>query len=347
MNLPSLPDDYAAWLAQLKGQIVAARQRAALASNEQLIDLYHRLGHEILLRQREQGWGAKIIDQLGRDLREAFPTMRGLSRANLNYMRQFAEQCPDKRFVQQSVGQLPWGHILMLLAKLDNDTTRAWYARQAIAEGWSRDVLQAQIRSQLHRRQGAALTNFHQRDLPQAAAAQAILKDPYTFDFLGLGEEASERDVEQALIRHIRHTLLELGQGFAFVAEQLRLEVGGDEFQLDLLFYHIPLKRYVVVELKAGDFEPAHVGQLKFYITTIDRQRRGPGDQPTIGLLLCRRHNRVVAEYALSDVDAPMGIAEYLLTKSLPEPLDTALPRIADLEDALNAAEPTDSEDAP
>jgi len=347
MNLPSLPDDYAVWLSQLKGQISAARQRAALAVNEHLIRLYHQIGSEILARQAQHGWGAKVVEQLARDLREAFPDMKGFSTRNLQYMQRFARECPDLQFAQQPAAQLPWFHIVVLLNQIPDDDTRAWYAAQVPLQGWSRATLQAQIRSQLHRRQGAALTNFHQRGLPQAAAAQAILKDPYTFDFLGLGEEASERDVEEALIRHIRHTLLELGQGFAFVAEQLRLEVGGDEFKLDLLFYHIPLKRYVVVELKAGDFEPAHVGQLKFYITTIDRQRRGPGDNPTIGLLLCRRHNRVVAEYALSDVDAPMGIAEYLLTKALPEPLDTALPRIADLEDALNAAEPTETEDAP
>ncbi|TAL87357.1 MAG: DUF1016 domain-containing protein [Rhodanobacter sp.] len=347
MNLPLLPDDYAAWLTQLKGQISVARRRAALAVNKHLIRLYHRIGAEILARQSQHGWGAKVIEQLARDLHEAFPDIKGFSTSNLKYMRVFAETCPSLQFGQQAVDQLPWGHLITLLTQLDDDATRAWYAVQVPLQGWSRNVLQAQIRSQLHRRQGAALTNFHQRGLPEAAAAQAILKDPYTFDFLGLGEEASERDIEQALIRHIRHTLLELGQGFAFVGEQLRLEVGGDEFFLDLLFYHIPLKRYVVVELKAGDFEPAHVGQLKFYITAIDRQRRVPDDQPTIGLLLCRRQNRVVAEYALSDVDAPMGIAEYQLTKALPQPLDTVLPRIVDLEDALNAAALTDNKEEP
>jgi predicted nuclease of restriction endonuclease-like (RecB) superfamily len=232
---------------------------------------------------------------------------------------------------------LPWFHIVTLLTKLTDPDQREWYAIRAVERAWSRATLQANIKAQLHLREGNALTNFSQR-LPetQAQLAQEILKDPYHFDFLGLGEEAHERDIENALVRHITRFLLELGAGFAFVGRQQRIEVSGDEFFIDLLFYHVRLKRYVVVELKAGPFKPEHAGQLNFYLAAVDAQLKSADDHPTIGLLLCKTKNQLVAEYALSGMSAPMGIAEYQLLRALPKPLDTSLPTVEQLEEELS-----------
>ncbi|AEP12163.1 PDDEXK nuclease domain-containing protein [Chloracidobacterium thermophilum] len=334
------PDDYANWLAGIRQRIVAARQRAALAANAELIGLYWQIGHEILDRQRSAQWGDKVLDRLARDLREAFPEIKGFSSRNLKYMRYFAEHCPQQAFGQQSAAQLPWFHIVTLLTKLAAPETREWYARRAIAEGWSRATLEVSIRNRLHERQGRAVTNFDAHlPAPQSQLAHETLKDPYLFDFLGLGDDAHERDIENALMRHITRFLLELGHGFAFVGQQYRLEVGDQEFFIDLLFYHTRLKCYVVVELKAGAFKPEHAGQLNFYLTAVDRQIKAPDDKPTIGLLLCKTKNRLVAEYALSGIDKPMGVAEYQLVRALPEPLLTNLPTVEELETELGAVE--------
>jgi predicted nuclease of restriction endonuclease-like (RecB) superfamily len=345
-DLP-IPADYAAWLSDLKSRIAGARARAALAANAEQITLYHDLGRDILARQGREGWGAKVIDRLSADLSAAFPDMKGLSSRNLKYMKHFALECPEARFGQQSAAQLPWFHIVTLITQVPDPAVRAWYAGQAIGQAWSRDTLTAQIRSQLHLRQGSAQTNFPQR-LPaeQASLAVAVLKDPYRLDFLGLGEEAHERDIESALMRHITRFLLELGQGFAFLGRQVRIEVGGDEFFIDLLFYHTRLKCHVVVELKATAFKPEYAGQLNFYLSAVDAQVRAPDDRPTIGLLLCKTKNRLVAEYALSGMDKPMGIAEYHLVKALPEPLDTCLPSIEQLEAGLADADDMPTEPA-
>lgn len=337
MKSLSLPVDYPGWLAELKSRIAGARQRAVLAANAEQIQLYHDLGRDILDRQAREGWGAKVIDRLSADLRAAFPDMKGLSSRNLKYMKYFAEVCPDRQFGQQSAAQLPWFHIVTLLTQVRDSDERAWYARQAVDQAWSRDTLTSQIRSRLHQRQGAALTNFDRRlPAPQAGLATQILKDPYRFDFLGLGDEAHERDIENALVRHITRFLLELGAGFAFVGRQYRLEVDGEEFFIDLLFYHTRLKCHVVVELKATAFKPEHAGQLNFYLAAVDAQVKAPDDKPTIGLLLCKTKKRLVAEYALSGIDKPMGVAEYQLVKALPEPLDTCLPTIEALEEELS-----------
>lgn len=331
-----LPADYGEWLSSLKQRIAGARQRILLAANEEQIRLYHEIGCEILKRQKQQGWGAKVIERLSLDLREAFPDMKGLSASNLKYMRFFAQNCPDLKFGQQAADQLPWFHIVTLLTKLKTPTLREWYAREAIQQAWARETLEMQIKNQLHLSQGAAINNFQQRlELPQANLATQILKDPYHFDFLGLGEEAHERDIENALIRHITHFLLELGAGFAFVGRQVRLEVEGEEFFMDLLFYHTRLKCYIVVELKAGAFKPEHVGQLNFYLSAVDAQLKAQDDSPTIGLLLCKTKKRLIAEYALSGMDKPMGVAKYQLVHALPEPLDTCLPSIEELEASL------------
>lgn len=337
MTLVPLPIDYGPWLADLKRRIQGARTRAVLAANTEQIRLYHDLGREILARQATQGWGAKVIDQLAHDLRAAFPDMKGLSPRNLMYMRDFAQAYPDPAIVQQPAAQLPWFHIVTLITKVADPALRAWYAREAVAQGWPRDTLTLHIRNQLHTRQGAAVTNFAQRLEPaQATLATQVLKDPYHFDFLGLGDEAHERDIENALVRHITRFLLELGAGFAFVGRQFRLEVAGDEFFIDLLFYHTRLKCYVVVELKAQDFKPEQVGQLNFYLSAIDAQVKAPDDRPTIGLLLCRTQNRLVAEYALSGIAKPIGVAEYELVRALPSPLDTSLPSIEAIEAELS-----------
>ena len=333
---PAAPEGYSDWLAQLKGQIAQAQQRATLAVNAELVQLYSRIGHDILTRQKTQGWGAKVIDRLARDLKDAFPDMRGWSTRNLKYMAFFAQHCPDGQFGQQPAAQLPWFHIVTLLTQLDDDTSRAWYAAQAVQHGWSRSTLAVQIKNRLHLRQGAAVTNFEARlPAPHSALAQEALKDPYLFDFLGLGDDAHEREIESGLIRHITRFLLELGAGFAFVGRQFRLEVAGDEFFIDLLFYHVRLKCYVVVELKATAFKPEHAGQLNFYLAAIDAQVKQPDDHPTIGLLLCKQQNRLVAEYALSGMAKPIGVAEYQLLRELPDNLGRNLPSIAEIEAEL------------
>jgi len=328
-----IPREYAPWLAGLKQRIEGARARAALTANAEQILLYLEIGRELVARRDRDGWGAKVVDRLAADLRDAFPDMRGFSARNLKYMRQFAEACPDGRIGQQPAAQLPWFHIVVLLTQLEGEQERAWYAARAVSNGWSRPTLTQHIKNRLHLREGAAITNFAAR-LPdvEALKAQAVLKDPYHFDFLGLGDEAHERDIENALVRHITRFLLELGAGFAFVGRQFRLEVGGDEFFLDLLFYHTRLKRYVVIELKAEAFTPAHMGQLSFYLTAVDRQVKAPDD----GATLCKSKNQVVAEYAVQDIAKPIGVAEYQLVKALPEPLDTNLPSIEALEAELS-----------
>lgn len=334
----SATPEYVAWLADLKSRVERARQRAALSVNRELMSLYWQIGREILERQQRQGWGAKVVDQLAADLRSAFPDMRGFSPRNLKYMRALAEAWPGDEFVQEPVAQLPWSHVVTLLDKLKTRETREWYAFKSIEHGWSRNILTMQIESRLQDRQGSAVTNFLDRlPPPQSDLARDTLKDPYIFDFLGLTENAQERDIETALTQHITRFLLELGAGFAFVARQYRLDVGGDEFFIDLLFYHLKLRCYVVVELKATPFKPEYAGQLNFYLSAVDAQVKAPDDQPTIGLLLCKENNRLVAEYALRGIAKPMGVAEYQLLREVPPPLAPDLPSIEQIEAELGS----------
>ncbi len=336
VSLLPVPEGYALWLDELKSRIHGAQQRAALAVNRELVQLYWQIGRDILQRQATQGWGSKVIERLAHDLRTAFPGMKGFSRANLMYMRAFAEAWPDAAIVQQAVGQLPWGHNLVLLTKLKVPEMRLAYAQAAIEHGWSRNVLNIHIETQRLERSGQAITNFVERlPMPGSDLAQQSLKDPYLFDFLDVGNEADEREIESALVKHITQFLLELGAGFAFVGRQVHLEVGGDDFFIDLLFYHLKLRCYVVIELKAEKFKPEHLGQLSFYITAVDRQIKAKQDAPTIGLLLCKSKNEVVAEYALGDKSQPMGVAEYKLLESLPKELQTNLPSIEQIEREL------------
>ncbi len=335
-RLTTPPADYADWLAELKTRIHTAQQRATLAVNRELVLLYWQIGRDILARQAEQGWGTKVIERLAEDLRLAFPEMKGFSPRNLKYMRAFAEAWPDTEFVQEVLAQLPWYHQLALLDKLPGPETRRWYAAKAIEHNWSRNVLVMQIETRLLERSGKTVTNF---DLtlpkPQSDLALESLKDPYRLDFLGLAREAGEREIEQALVKHVTEFLLELGAGFAFVGRQVLLDVGGDEFFIDLLFYHLKLRCYVVIELKGGKFKPEHLGQLSFYLAAVDAQIKHPQDAPTIGLLLCKSKNKVVAEYALRNNTQPLGVAEYQLLDSLPVELQTSLPSIEQIEREL------------
>ncbi len=330
------PEGYVEWLAELKSRIFSARQRAALAVNSEMLLMYWQIGRDILDRQSSQGWGAKVIDRLSHDLRLSFPDLGGFSSRNLKYMRAFAEAWPDESFVQQAVAQIPWGHNLVLLQRLKDPELRLAYAEAAARFGWSRNVLEMQIEVKQIERTGKAVTNFERLlPKPDSDLARESLKDPYRLDFLGLGHEAQEREIEASLVEHIADFLLELGAGFAFVGRQVHLEIGGDDFYIDLLFYHLKLRRYVVIEIKAAKFKPEHIGQLGFYLSAVDSEMKHVDDDPTIGLLLCKSKNEVVAEYALQNHAAPLGVAEYQLLEALPEELQTGLPTIEQIEREL------------
>ena len=331
-----LPIGYAEFLADLKERIRRARIKATLSANRELILLYWEIGRMILERQRKEGWGSKVIDRLAQDLRREFPDMKGFSARNLKYMRAFAEAYPDKEFVQQVAAQIPWFHHCTLLDKVKNPAERIWYIQQTIEHGWSRNILVHQIESGLYHRKGKAITNFDRTlPAPQSDLAQEILKDPYVFDFLGLTENIRERELERQLIARIRDFLLELGVGFAFVGSQVHLEVGGEDFYLDLLFYHLKLRCYVVIELKTGEFKPEYAGKMNFYLSAVDDLLRHPDDKPSIGIILCKSKNKVIVEYALRDTTKPIGVSSYRLTRALPEELKSSLPSVEELEREL------------
>jgi predicted nuclease of restriction endonuclease-like (RecB) superfamily len=347
-----LPAAYPQFLAEIKARIAAARTRAVLAVNSELIQLYWEIGHEILERQGREGWGAKIIDRLASDLRREFPDMTGLSRSNLKYMRAFAEAWPpeeDGRAIgQQPVGQLPWGQNIALLTKLDDRDARLWYAHEAVENGWSRSVLQAQIVSDLRGRQGGALTSF-EHALPESDSelVRDAIKDPYNFEFLGLSKEAKERDLEQALLNDVQSFLMEMGRGFALVGRQFPLRVTDeetgeeDEFFIDVLFYNYLLRRFVVIDLKVEDFKPEFTGKMSFYLTAVDELERQPGDEPSIGLVLCPGRRKTVTEWALRGVDSPVAVARYrtsdvTLTEIPPAEMKPALPELPQLASELS-----------
>lgn len=332
----SIPSAYGPFLEDLKARIRSARLRAAFAVNSELVTLYWSIGWQVLNAQHLQGYGTRIVPRLADDLTKAFPEMKGFSVRNLNYMLAFARAWPDREVLQQAVAKLPWGHNLVLLHKLGDPAIRIWYARKAIENGWSRNVLVLQIESNLHQREGKAITNFD-RTLPSPLSdlAQQITKDPYTFDFLTLRQDAEEREIESALVSHVRKFLLELGAGFAFVGSQYHLDVGGEDFYIDLLFYHLKLRCYVVIELKSGKFKPEYVGKLNFYLAVVDDLLRHPDDAPTIGLVLCKDKRAIVAEYSLRKTTAPIGVTEFGFTRALPEELRGSLPTVEQLEQEL------------
>jgi predicted nuclease of restriction endonuclease-like (RecB) superfamily len=339
-NNLSIPEDYHDFLRELKARILQAQVRAVLSVNRELVLLYWQMGRDILNRQQQEGWGAKIIENLATDLRTAFPEMKGFSPRNLKYMRSFAETYPDEQFVQQVVAQIPWGHNLRILDAVKDPIEREWYIRQTIEQGWSRNVLVHQIETGLYRRQGKADTNFD-RTLPnpQSELAQQLLKDPYNFDFISLGKEAQERELEKALIDRIRDFLLELGVGFAFVGSQYHLEVEGEDFYIDLLFYHLRLRCFVVIDLKVEPFKPEFSGKMSFYVSAVDDLLKHRDDMPTIGMILCKNKKQKIVQYALRDLNKPIGISTYQLREALPEQLQGSLPTVEQLEAELEAVE--------
>ncbi len=333
-----LPTGYDKFLRELKERIRSAQVRAAIAVNRELVLLYWQIGREILSQQQQQGWGAKVINQLAKDLKKAFPEMKGFSPRNLKYMRAFAEAYPHETFMQQLAAQIPWFHNCVLLDKVKDATERQWYIQKTIEHGWSRSILVHQIELRLYHRLGKATTNFDRTlPKPQSELAEQVLKDPYNFDFLSLGDKAWERELEKALIKHIRDFLLELGVGFAFVGNQYHLEVGSRDFWLDLLFYHYRLHCFVVIDLKVVEFEPEFSGKMSFYVSAVDDLLRQSGDNPTIGIILCKTKNQTLVEYALRDVNKPIGVSTYQLQDALPENLQGSLPTIEQLEAELEA----------
>jgi len=332
----SLPAGYPSFLDGLKARIRAAQVKAALSVNAELVLLYWSIGRDILARQEKEGWGAHVIDRLSADLHAAFPEMKGFSPRNLKYMRAFAAAWVDEAIVQGPLAQLTWYHNITLLEKVDRAEHRLWYGRQAIEHGWSRNVLLAQIETSLHARAGKALTNFKATlPPPHSDLAQQSLKDPYIFDFLTLGPDAQERDLERGLVEHVRDFLLELGVGFAFVGSQVHLVVEGEDFYIDLLFFHLKLRCFVVIELKTGEFKPEYAGKLNFYLSAVDAQMRHEGEQPSIGLVLCKKKNKVIVEYALRDMKKPIGVSAYKLLEKLPASLKGSLPTVEELEAEL------------
>ncbi len=335
------PAGYAELLAAIKQRVQTAQVRAAVAVNRELILLYWQIGCEILRRQREAGWGAKVIDRLAADLHAAFPDQKGFSARNLKYMRAFGEAYPEEEFVQQVAAQIPWFHHCVLLDKVKDAAIREWYIRQTIAQGWSRGILVLQIEAGAHLRQGKALTNFAATlPSPQSDLARDLLKDPYNFDFLTLSGDAHEKHVQAGLLEHLREFLIELGVGFAFVGSRYHLEVGGKDFYIDLLFYHLRLRAFVVIELKVTEFEPEHLGKMNFYLSAVDEQLRHPEDRPSIGPILCPVKNSIVVEYALRDTTKPIGVAGYMAGKALPAEVRDQLPSPERLEEELRQRGP-------
>jgi predicted nuclease of restriction endonuclease-like (RecB) superfamily len=334
-----MPANYVSLLAELKERITSERLRVTFAANAAMILLYWDIGQAILHRQKREGWGAKVIDRLSVDLHKIFPDMQGLSPRNLKYMRKFAEVWPDRTIVQASLAQITWYHNLALLEKSDSRQERLWYAAQAAENGWSRNILVLQIENKLYQRRGKAVTNF-KAELPPADSDMAaqVFKDPYLFDFLGTADPRREREIEQALIDHIQRFLMELGAGFAFVGRQVHLEFASADYYLDLLFYHLKLRCYVVVELKAVPFDPAFVGKLNMYLSAVDDLLRHSDDKPTIGLLLCKGKDRLIAEYALRDFRKPIGLAnwETKIVSKLPKEYKGSLPSVEEIEAELS-----------
>jgi predicted nuclease of restriction endonuclease-like (RecB) superfamily len=331
--------DYSAFLKDVKQRIQSAQIKAAVRVNQELLGLYWDLGEQIIEKQREASWGDGFLEQMSRDLQRELPGLKGFSFTNLKYMRQwvlFWQQAVAQleiSFGPQLVGQIPWGHNLLIINKIKNYDEALFYVRKTIENNWSRAVLTHQIESRLYQRDGKAITNFEATlPAPQSDLAIQTLKDPYNFDFLMLRERHDEKELEDALTDHLTRFLLELGAGFSFMGRQFRLEVGGDEFFADLLFYHVRLHCYVVVELKTDKFKPEFAGKLNFYISAVDNLLKADGDHPTIGILICKSKNDTVVEYSLKDVHKPIGVSEYLITQNLPNALRSSLPSIEEIE---------------
>lgn len=325
-------NQYLSVIESIKTEISKAQYAASLQVNKELTLLYYHIGRII---NEHKSWGNKFIDNLARDIKIAYPNSTGYSVRNLKYMAKFAAEYPDEEFVQRAVAQIPWGHNIVLLDKISDFAVRKWYIEKTQENGWSRNVLVHQIESGLYERQAIAqkISNFESLlPAPQSELAVQTMKDPYVFDFIPFKEDMVERDIENALVKDVTALLLELGTGFAFLGNQYHLNVGGDDFYIDLLFYNLNLRCYVVIELKTGDFKPEYAGQLNFYLSAVDAQLKKDTDNPTIGLLLCKNKNNLVAEYSLKDMSKPMGISEYKISSVLPEELSQQLPSVEDIQ---------------
>lgn len=342
---------YSELLTQIKSRIQQAQVKATMSANAEMILMYWDVGRIVFEKQGQEGWGTAVIPRLAKDIRNELPEVKGFSERNLKRMTQFYREYPElvvigpravaqsspSVIVQRLVAQLSWAHNILLIQQLKDMPTRLWYMQQTIEQGWSRDVLGLMIKSDAHKRQGAAVTNFQKLlPSPQSDLARQLLKDPYIFDFLTLTEPFEERDLETGLVKHLEKFLLELGQGFAFVGRQYHLEVSDKDFYLDLLFYHLKLRCFVVIELKKGDFKPEYAGKMNFYCSVVDDKLKHENDSPTIGLILCQTKDRILAEYALRDVHKPIGVSDYELTRALPDNLKSSLPSIEEIEAELS-----------
>ena len=337
-NLSEMSDSYMQFIEKIKERIRTQRISVVMKANSSMICLYWAIGRAILEKQEEEGWGAKVIDRMAKDLKEAFPDMSGFSPRNIKYMRKFALCWPDYEIVQRVVAQIPWRTNRTLLDKLDTAESRSWYAQKVIENGWSSTILELQIQSKLMERTGKTVNNFPVALPPtDSDMANQIFKDPYLFDFLGTDMPRREVEIERKLTEHIQNFLLELGQGFAFVGRQVHLEVGGQDFYIDLLFYHLKLRCYVVIELKACDFEPGFVSQLNMYQNVVNDILKHPDDKPTIGLLLVKGKNETVVEYSLAGYQNPIGVADWKnqIARALPEELKSSLPTVEEIEKEL------------
>lgn len=323
-------------LQEVKQKIKQAQLNAMIVVNHHLLSLYWQIGNMILQRQKEHGWGNKVISQLSKDIKQSFPTIQGYSERNLGYMKKFADEYEESVILQVPLAKISWYHNITLIEKIPDQTTRLWYAYKAIENGWSRDMMVIHIKSNLHLRLGSSVNNFAET-MPkvQSDLAQQILKDPYIFDFVNLRENALEKELEDALVKHIINFLLELGQGFAFVGRQYIVNVGGDDYKIDLLFYHLKLRCFVVIDLKIRQFMPEDAGKMNFYVNALDDILKTEQDNQTIGLILCKDKNKVKAEYALRGINTPIGISEFKLTEILPDELKSSLPSIEDIEQKL------------
>jgi predicted nuclease of restriction endonuclease-like (RecB) superfamily len=339
-NMLSVPEsDYISLLAGIKQRIAESRVRAATAVNRELVDLYWEIGKQIMERQELHGWGSSVIERLSADLIRELPGSKGFSASNLWRMRNFYAAYPDQSTIlAEALRELPWYHNLILLEKIKNQDEKLWYARAAKDHGWSGPVLIHQIESDLFHRSGKALQNFD-RTLPppQSDPAKSLLRDPYSLEFLEVDFALGERKIERALIARMKDFLVELGKGFAFVGSQYHLEVGGQDFYLDLLFYHLTLRSFIAIELKTEEFKPEFAGKMNFYLSAIDDRLRRNEDRPSIGLILCKSKNNIVVEYTLRDTSKPMGVAEYTLGRSLPANLRDALPEPEEIELAMRS----------
>ncbi len=336
MNSFPLDDAYLNFLQEVKQKILQAQTKSVSAVNQQLVILYWELGNDLLSKQKKLGWGAGVTTQLSKDLKIAFPNVKGFSKRNLDYMKKFASLYPDRQILQQAVAKIGWSHNTVLIHKCKTQKERIWYAQKALEHGWSRNMMVHHIEMNLFGREGKAITNFSNTlPTPQSDLAQQSLKDPYIFDFLTMSQGAREKDLEDQLVQHITKFLLELGAGFSFLGRQYAVSVGKEDYYIDLLFYHIKLRCYVVMELKVGNFKPEYAGKMNFYLSAVDDILKTEHENPSIGIILCKNKENIVVEYALKNTSSPIGVSEYKLMEAIPDNLQSSLPTIEDFEREL------------